>query len=487
LDKAVCAILNFVEARISSARADRLDEERLAQRSWPLKQPAIAPLIEALLRREFLEPQSASDVEALELQRIISFAKSEVPYYRDSEVWRAFSIRRPVSRELLATLPVLGKTQLRDNFDALNARRLPIGERFCYETKSSGTTGAPTRVRFGQQAAMAFGLLAQRLHRWARFDARLSQAVIRIARDLHKEKDGSLLPDRKIQRSEGWMYVRNFFHTGPQVAIARSNSVEFQLEFLRAERPAYLMTLPDSLETLVYAAQGKPVDSLQGLRCIAATLTDAMRRQIEAATRLTVQQPFGLNEIGAVASRCPAGRYHVNAEHCVVEVVDEHNQPCKPGEFGRLLVTALTNVVMPLIRYDTGDIAEAVSGECACGRTLPAFGRVRGRYRASGHAPEGTMRRMDLVLELLRALPLDMLTNLREYQLHQYRDGRFELRLNTRGEPNARLLAALREAWDTEAGTATLDIIRVDEIAATPGGKAQDFTSDFFPSIHDGA
>jgi phenylacetate-CoA ligase len=476
-----------VEFRISSARAGRLEEERVAQRSWPLKQPAVAPIVEALLRREFLEPQSASDIEALELQRIIRFAKAEVPWYRNSEHWRGCRIKGPVDREVLATLPVLGKTQLRENFEALKAQQLPKGESFCYETKSSGTTGTPVRVNFGQQAAMSFGLLAQRLHRWARFDARLSQAVIRLPRDLYKDKDGALLPDREVQRSDGWMYVRNFFHTGPQVAIARSNPVDFQLEWLRAERPGYLMTFPGTLETLVYAAQGKPVDSLQGLRTISATLTEAMRRQIESATQLTVQQPYGLNEIGAVASRCPAGRYHVNAEHCVVEVVDENNAPCKPGEFGRLLVTALTNVVMPLIRYDTGDTAEAVSGDCACGRTLPGFGRILGRYRAMRHTPEGTSRRVNLVFDTLQALPLDLLTELREYQLHQYRDGRYEMRLNTREEPDARLVAALRAAWDSGAGAATLDIIRVNEIAAIAGGKAQDFTSEFFPSINEGA
>jgi phenylacetate-CoA ligase len=474
-----------VEFRISPSRAGRLAEEQLAQKAWPLKQPAFAPIIEALLRREFAEPESASEIEALELQRIIRFAKSEVPWYR-GEQWRACRADEPVSRETLATLPVLGKTQLREHFEALTAKRLPSGERFCYETKSSGTTGTPVRVRFGQQASMAFGLLAQRLHRWARFDARLTQAVIRLPRDLSRNPDGTVLPDEEVQRSDGWMYVRNFFHTGPQVAIARSNSVEFQLQWLRAERPGYLMTFPGTLETLVYAARGKPVDSLQGLRSISATLTEATRRQIESATQLTVQQPYGLNEIGAVASRCPAGRYHVNAEHCVVEIVDEENQPCKPGEFGRVLVTALTNVVMPLIRYDTGDTAEAVSGECACGRTLPAFGRILGRYRAMRHTPEGTSRRVNLLFDTLQALPLDVLAGLREYQLHQYRDGRYELRLNTRDEPDARLIAALREAWDAQAGTAVLDFIRVSGIEATAGGKAQDFTSDFFPSIHEG-
>jgi phenylacetate-CoA ligase len=476
-----------VEFRISAARAHRLEEERQAQNAWVLKRPALAPIIDGLLRREFLEPQSATDLEALELQRIISFAKSRVPFYRDSEEWREFTIGKPVDRDLLAALPVLGKTSVREHCDAFHARRLPKGERISYETKSSGTTGIPVRVVFGQQAGMAFGLLAQRLHRWARFNPLLKQAVIRQARVLPKNRDGSPLQDGEVQRQDGWMYVQSDFHTGPQVAITRGNPVEFQLEWLRAERPAYLVTSPGLLESLVYAAQGKPIDSLKGLRAIAATLTDDVRQQIEAATQLAVQQPYGLNEIGAVANRCAAGRYHVNAEHCVAEVVDENHRPCRPGEFGRVLITAVTNVAMPLIRYDTGDVAEAVSGDCACGRTLPAIGRIRGRYRPLRFAPEGTAHRMDLLFNVLRTQKLDALRDLREYQLHQYRDGRFEMRLRTPGELDARLTAALREAWDKHAGEARLDIVRVESIARIPGQKTQDFTSDFFPEISRGA
>jgi phenylacetate-CoA ligase len=150
-------------------------------------------------------------------------------------------------------------------------------------------------------------------------------------------------------------------------------------------------------------------------------------------------------------------------------------------------VTAVTNVAMPLIRYDTGDVAEAVSGDCACGRTLPAIGRIRGRYRPLRFAPEGTAHRMDLLFNVLRTQKLDALRDLREYQLHQYRDGRFEMRLRTPGALDARLAAALREAWDRHAGEARLDIVRVESIARIPGQKTQDFTSDFFPEISRGA
>jgi phenylacetate-CoA ligase len=476
-----------VEFKISTARAGRLEEERLAQQAWVLKQPALAPVIEGYLRREFLEPQAARDLEAMELQRIIGFARSRVPYYRDSDVWRAAHLEGPVDREMLATLPIVTKTQLREEFDSLRTLRLPKGERILYETKSSGTSGTPARVLYSQRAGMAFGLLAQRPHRWGRLDPHTKLAAIRQARVLPKGSDALPLKEGATLRLNGWMYVRDYFHTGPQVSATRGNPLEFLLEWLRAERPVHLLTSPSLLESLVYAAQGKPVDSLRGLRAVAATLTEAVRHQIESATGLPIQQPYGLNEIGAVAHRCAAGRYHVNAEHCVVEIVDENHQPCKPGEFGHVLVTGLTNVAMPLIRYDTGDLAEAVSGECPCGRTLPTFGRILGRYRPMGHAPAGTTRRMDLVFAVLRSLPLDILRDLREYQLHQYLDGNFELRLATRGEPDPRLIMAVREAWDRQAEGVTLNVIQVNAIARIPGRKTQDFTSDYFPTIPAGA
>lgn len=475
-----------VEFKVSAARIDRLEEERRAQQAWRLKHPGYAPVIEGFIRREFLEPQAASDLEALELQRIIGYARARVPFYRDHQQWREARFDGPVDRALLASLPVIVKTDLRENFEAFRSAQLPSGERVLYETRSSGTSGTPARVLFSQHAGLAFGLLSQRMHRWERFDPRSKQAVIRQARVL-PHKDGAPLKDGEILRQDGWMYVRDFFQTGPQVAITRGNPLEFQLKVLRDETPVYLATSPSLMEALVYAAQGKPVDSLQGLRTLAATLPEAVRRQIETSTGLPIQQPYGLNEIGAVATRCPAGRYHVNAEHCVVEVVDENQQPCKPGELGRVLVTGLTNVAMPLIRYDTGDLAEAVAGDCPCGRTLPAFGRILGRYRPTSHAPPETTRRMDLLFYVLRTLPLDVLQDLREYQLHQYRDGHFELRLNCRGEPDARLLAALRQAWDEQAGDVKLDIVRVEAIPRVPGQKTQDFTSDFFPSINAGA
>ena len=68
------------------------------------------------------------------------------------------------------------------------------------------------------------------------------------------------------------------------------------------------------------------------------------------------------------------------AEALVVEILDNNNAPCKPGQTGRVVITDLHNFAAPLIRYDIGDIAE-VGPACTCGKTLPTLTRILGRER----------------------------------------------------------------------------------------------------------
>jgi len=467
---------------------EKLELERAEQARWrPLQPERINPLTEKLLCAEFSSPALARATESRNLSSTLTFARQQVPLYREDERWRAASFDDgKSSAELLAQLPVLDKHQLQESFDQLRAERTPKGCEGRHLISSSGTTGRPARVLFSMPASFMFGLLLQRQMRWERVDPNWTQAMIRLPRDIPRQNDGHALADGSTHRAPGWMYLDKLFHTGSSIAFNRSNSIEAQVNWLRHERPEYLITFPGTLEALIYAGQGKPVESLRGLRSISATLTEGMRSRIESATGLHVQQNYGLNEIGIVATRCEGGRYHVNSEHCVVEIVDENGAPCRPGESGRILVTALTNLAMPLVRYDTGDLAEVAAGNCPCGRTLPAFGRVIGRYRAMRYAPEGTSARVNAIAETIEKLPLPLLENLREYQLHQYLDGNFELRLVVRGNPQNKLTKALSAAWVARFGETTpLRILELKKLPPPPGGKQQEFTSDFFPGIDD--
>jgi phenylacetate-CoA ligase len=209
-----------------------------------------------------------------------------------------------------------------------------------------------------------------------------------------------------------------------------------------------------------------------------------MRRRIETTTGARVAQNYGLNEIGLAAAQCAAGSYHVHVEHCIIEIVDEAGAPCAPGTAGRLVLTALKNPAMPLLRYDSGDMARGLAGPCPCGRTLPAFTDLIGRYSRIAFLPPGTLPLVGALRAALEELPAPAVRGLRQFQIHQFRDGSFELRLLTAGPLPPGLASTLAAAWRTAGGAAfPLGIVRVETIARSPGGKFQDFTSDFVPGL----
>ncbi|HSN26809.1 MAG TPA: hypothetical protein VLT45_11000 [Kofleriaceae bacterium] len=102
---------------------------------------------------------------------------------------------------------------------------------------------------------------------------------------------------------------------------------------------------------------------------------------------------YGHSEKLVLAGYCAAtSAYHVEPTYGFFELVDDRGEAVTaPGATGEIVGTTLHNPGMPLIRYRTGDLATYVGDHCdACGRLLPVFRDVRGRwngdriYRADG-------------------------------------------------------------------------------------------------------
>jgi len=173
----------------------------------------------------------------------------------------------------------------------------------------------------------------------------------------------------------------------------------------------------------------------------------------------------------------------VHTEHCLVEIVDPEGHAVAPGNSGRLLVTALSNLAMPLIRYDSGDLAVQPADPCPCGRTLPSFTGLVGRYVNFSALPAGTLHCVMAVREALEQAPIAITQGMRQYQLQQSKDGTIELRVVARQQLTAEFRAYVGAAFDAVAPGSSLRfrVVQWPEIAPGPGGKFQDFVSDYFP------
>lgn len=463
---------------------DAFEREMEQHRRWQLK-PRFANfrVYDELLMNEFLTPQEHQVRLARAVRAMTGYAATHSPYYTALFARLGLTGRGIEAPEDLAWLPTLTKHDILEGYDALLVPRLPAGETRYVSSKSSGTTGRPVRVMHSLKSSTMFGLLRQRTARWHDIHPMESRLDVRPRSDPFRGEDGAATPDGVLARLPAWRALGEHFHTGPEFGFTMSTPMERQVELLQEARPSYATTYPGVFEEWLLANSGrKPVDSLKGIVGIGTQLTPSLRARLEECYGVPVHMSYGLNEIGKVATRCKAGRYHVNIEHCLVQIVDDGGRPCAHGEIGHVLVTGLNNSAMPLLRYDTGDLAEVVDGPCPCGRTLPSFGDIAGRYRSYAGLPPLSRERLRAVRAAVEGYPPELLAAfLRRYQLHQDRQDRFTLRLRSVAPVPEDFRQHVLRAWEPVLGTppSPLAIVEVEEIASSPGGKLLDFVSDF--------
>ncbi len=118
--------------------------------------------------------------------------------------------------------------------------------------------------------------------------------------------------------------------------------------------------------------------SLIGVYSTAEVLDDSQRELMRRAFGCKVFNQYGSREVPNMACECRHGNMHVFTDMVYLE-----SRPMD-GE-DRLLVTSLTNRLMPFIRYDIGDSGRLLDGECACGSPFPLMAM-------------GMCRRNDLIL-----------------------------------------------------------------------------------------
>ncbi len=167
-----------------------------------------------------------------------------------------------------------------------------------------------------------------------------------------------------------------------------------------------------------------------------------------------------------LATECPFGRLHVSPDFGIVELVDENDDPVRPGEIGRVICTGLANFTQPLIRYEIGDLASWATAPCPCGRNqFPVLEHLVGRLEdvivgENGHA---MVRFHGIFVNL---------PNVLEGQVIQEALDRIRVRVVTRdtfGHTDERIIRA--RIAEERLGRMQVTIERVREIERTERGK----------------
>ena len=157
-------------------------------------------------------------------------------------------------------------------------------------------------------------------------------------------------------------------------------------------RPAYLYGYVSVLEDLaryvIHRAGGLRDDFLRLVVTTSEVLSAPQRQIIREAFGVPVQNEYGCGEMGPIAYECPEGSLHLFPTNQYVEILDNEDRPVAHGQPGHLVITDLTNQVMPLLRYRVGDLGR-LGDPCPCGRPFPVLQEVYGREYDFVEAPDG--------------------------------------------------------------------------------------------------
>jgi phenylacetate-CoA ligase len=270
--------------------------------------------------------------------------------------------------------------------------------------------------------------------------------------------------------------TKDVVRTGRAVSIDVRTSVAEQADFLVRHDPDYLNAYPSVVLALTdhFARSRQHLSKLREVRTFGEVLEPNVRAECRRVWNVPVTDVYSSQELGHIAVQCPQiEHYHVQSESVLVEVLDDRNRDCRPGEIGRLVITSLHNFAMPLIRYDIGDYAE-VGEPCPCGRGLPVLTRIVGRQRNMFLLPDGQKKWP--TLELSEDEQAAGMPPVQQFQLIQRTRHELELlvvapRLFTEAEQD------LIRAWvDRSIGCRlNLKINYVEEIPRGATGKYEDF------------
>jgi phenylacetate-CoA ligase len=311
------------------------------------------------------------------LDRTLRHAVKNVPYYRKTLKPYEPQFNDMIDSLDLRGLPVITKETIKKHYHELCAdnrdqyRPTPI--------HTSGTTGTPTQFLVDRESNISQFASLWRVLNWAgyhfgnrfvdlrrnptkskplRYDIRLNSLVL-AAYDLKKEN----IP----------LYVRKLKQFNPVLIKSYPSAIDLFCRWLR--------------ETGILSYRPKAV-----LTC-AETLFDHQKAVIDEVLKCPLYDFYNHNERAGLISSCEQGKYHIHEEYSFLELVSNKDSAAKtnnPGKTGSIFATTFHNLAMPLIRYETGDVADFdQNGSCKCNRTYKTIQKILGRVTDVVVTPDG--------------------------------------------------------------------------------------------------
>ena len=267
-------------------------------------------------------------------------------------------------------LPFLTKAELRDAYPFGLACGREQGYRRVH--MSSGTTGNPILNPYTAEDVAQWGEVMARCY---------------VAAGVGRGDVIQLTPSFGLYTG-GFGFHYGAERIGAMVIPTGAGRTALQLRLMRDLKATVVAAIATYPLRLVEVAREEKLDlaslSLRVGIFGSEVWSDELRRRIERELAIRSFDIIGMTETGGpgMGIDCAArAGIHVWEDHYHPEIVDPATGAVVPdGTEGELVVSTLTRVGLPLVRYRTHDLTRVLSrAKCDCGRTALRLDRLRGR------------------------------------------------------------------------------------------------------------
>ncbi|OQA86717.1 MAG: Phenylacetate-coenzyme A ligase [Lentisphaerae bacterium ADurb.Bin242] len=327
------------------------------------------PLFNPVSSTDYLPAPKLRELQTERFARIIRRAYENVPFFRKRMDDRNRTPDSFRSLEDVALLPFTVKADLRETYP-FGLFASPLKEIVRLHA-SSGTTGKPIVVAYTK------GDLAV----WEEAMMRTLAAAGVSSGDIVQNSFGYGLFTGGLGAHYGAEGL------GATVIPASGGNTERQIMLMKDFGVTVICCTPSYFVHLIEEAGKMGVDLRKLPLRIgifgAEPWTFEMRRHIEEAAGIKAFDIYGLSEItgpGVGAEcECQCG-LHIFEDHFYPEIIDPDTLEVLPdGKEGELVLSTLSKMAMPMLRYRTRDLTSILTEKCACGRTIRRISKISHR------------------------------------------------------------------------------------------------------------
>lgn len=300
-------------------------------------------------------------------------------------------------------ISVLEKEDLRDHYDEILAD--DSGVRRTKVARTGGSTGQPLKVL--KDFSVRPATLTWRLLRWWGVDPSDNTATV------------ERLPwrgARQVANSAFWWPTRK---VNVDAGAMDEADLEYFARAIRRIRPTMLWGYAHSLHEFALAVErnGWDVPAPRAISSSAAPLTTTQAADVERILGAPIYETYRAAEVSLIAGQCAVRQgMHIQADHKLLEVVDESGRGVPAGEPGEIVVTDLLNRAQPMLRYRLGDVGVIDPEPCACDRPFPVLKSLLGRSNDVIRTRDGMVSIYSFASAFSRHPAI------RQYQIHQLED-----------------------------------------------------------------